>query len=191
MSEQAPASQCEGMPDVDAEDCEASSPAPSRGGMSMSARGAPPSILSRFAEYTSLPDDVALHQQRHRDSPCVYRQSLPWLWDASQRGELDALFKEGWKSDPGNPILSLLGNLRPSSSHLHDLDSYAAHAELTEAYRIELKQYQAAQRAALRKGTPPPADAPPVEPRSSRVYKVSASSVWPCMHKSTLAADRS
>lgn len=48
---------------------------------------------------------------RHRDSPCIFRQAA-YLYTQLQRDCIDRLFPAGWANDPGCPILSCIGKLR-------------------------------------------------------------------------------
>lgn len=73
-----------------------------------------PDALSRMIEYDSMPDasEWSLH---HHDLPCVFRSSLPYLFDSLQRGQISRLFPSGWKTDPGHTLLSCIGLLRDSA----------------------------------------------------------------------------
>lgn len=115
----------------------------------LSYRGVPEQILSRTIEYKSLPQaDHEEWRDRHRDVPCVFRNSLSYLFTVGQQVELHQLFyppdpplpvrssprvgrelpagprRKGWKADTESKLLSLCGYLRQSSTHRHEYESY-------------------------------------------------------------------
>jgi hypothetical protein len=76
----------------------------------MSSESAAPT--SRVFEYSSAPTDGAQWMHRHRDQPCVFRNSTAYLFNDHQSAEIEDLFAEGWKRDAGHSLLSCVGQLR-------------------------------------------------------------------------------
>jgi hypothetical protein len=67
---------------------------------------------SRVFEYSSVPADGAQWMHRHRDQPCIFRDSTAYLFDDHQGAEIADLFAEGWKCDAGHALLSCVGQLQ-------------------------------------------------------------------------------
>ncbi len=76
----------------------------------------PCTLIYRTFEYSAMPSNIHAWRNRHRDLPCIFRDSIKYLFPTSQRAELQQLFHQGWKTDVGHPLLSCEGSLYVTSA---------------------------------------------------------------------------
>jgi hypothetical protein len=123
-------------------------PYPASSESTLSTRGVPEFSLARVIEYIRSPTDSEEFFGRHGRWPCVIRSHPDSsIWSKEQLAELNKLFDEGrWKRDPGNPLLALVGNYRPSSPHMNELtsasDYTARYKKAEEDYQKDLDEFE-------------------------------------------------